>query len=102
MADNTNFPGSSEIEAALEEFNKQEEEYNAKKAVREEHKVSGMAAFLMRHSGGIIQNEREAEYFLLVISIAAILFSIFFYINGREGGEYAPLRLPTPYEEGRL
>lgn len=41
----------------------------------------GMANWMVRHSFGVLKNENQANIFLMVISIAAIIFAVIFVVS---------------------
>src|SRR3989338_8717708 len=45
--------------------------------------ASGMVGWVIRHSGGLIQDERQASFVLLGFVVAAIIVSLFLTFGGR-------------------
>jgi hypothetical protein len=54
---------------------------------------------MVQYSGGLIKDETQASYFLVVLSIALIIASIFFFIEGSSVNQNDGKLFPTPLEE---
>ena len=61
--------------------------------------IPKMVKWVIKLSGGAIQDQRQAEYILLGFVIIAILIAVFlFFSNSPE----VPLSPPTPFQENNL
>ena len=52
--------------------------------------------WLIKHSGGLIKNEKQAAYLLFAITILAILISIFLFFDILSGPKIPPGALEQP------
>jgi hypothetical protein len=77
-------PRNEEIEKALEEFERKNQEEAARNVpkVPQKAKTSNMADWLMRHSGGLVKEEGTAIYILAGFAILAIAVSLLLLLSG--------------------
>lgn len=66
---------------------------------RYEPETPRVIQWVMRYSGGLVQDEKQASYVLIGFVILAIIISIFLFFGSRT--EIAPPP-PTPFQEGNL
>ena len=86
---NLKFEGINEIEESLKKFEEKsridEKEKQAIVNPSISKDTSMMARFVIKNSGGLIREERQAEYILLVIAILAFLASGYLFYLGVRG-----------------
>lgn len=46
-----------------------------------------MVRWVIKYSGGIIKDEKQASFVLLMFAIAVIIISLFFFFGGNSGSE---------------
>lgn len=63
------------------------------RATRPSFKKKGLAAWLMRHSGGLIKNEKQAQIALIAILIAAVVLTLI--IVTATGPDTVPVNPPS-------
>lgn len=80
---------SSEIDKFVKEF---EVKQQLDKKINKNREVvissnSFMVKFVIKHSGGVIKNEKQANYFLLGVSILFFIISIYLFFVGIKGNK---------------
>ena|SRR3989338_1029437 len=97
--------GDEEINKALREFEEKERTEQAASPIRKEEsspEESKMVGFIIRHSGGLIKDQRRAEYTLLVFIVITLGVSFYLFFGGNGGEPSAPLPPPLEAEEAEL
>lgn len=76
---------NAEIDKALKEFEAKNMEEAAQNApiVSKNSERLGLVGWAMKHSGGLIKDERQMEYILLGFVVAAIAVSLFLVFGGK-------------------
>lgn len=74
---------NAEIQDALREFELKSRAEQARTApvVAKEAETGGMVEFVIKHSGGLIKEQKQAEYLLLGFVIVVIAISFFLFSN---------------------
>jgi len=83
MDENLDLNKNLEIKEALREFEaKNSEQIQQIPEVLENSETPKMVQFVIKHSRGIIKNEKQAEYTLLIFAILMIAGSFFLIFGG--------------------
>ncbi len=88
--------GKSEIEEALSEFEAKsttEEKPVVAKPVSSSKDVPGMAGLVIKYSGGLIKEQKTAEYVLLGIVILCMGASMYFFFGGSSSTVPPPINI---------
>jgi len=92
--------GDEEINKALREFEEKERTEQAASPIRKEEsspEESKMVGFIIRHSGGLIKDQRRAVFIVITLGVSFYLF-----FGGNGGEPSAPLPPPLEAEEAEL
>ncbi|MFA6077021.1 MAG: hypothetical protein WC735_03020 [Candidatus Paceibacterota bacterium] len=86
MPPETKIPNNSEIDQALKEFEmkssaEQAQETGQTPEVSSE--LPRMVRLVMKYSGGIIKEQKQAEYVLLGIAVLMFALSFYFFFGGK-------------------
>jgi len=94
MNEDLNLKANQEIENALKDFeenktNIQEPKISSEIDVLKSQKIeinrdsdmSGMVKFIIKHSNGIIKEQKQAEYLLIVLIITMFLISFYLFFK---------------------
>ncbi|MFZ2149875.1 MAG: hypothetical protein WAV15_01825 [Minisyncoccia bacterium] len=80
---NIDLTKNAEIQNALREFEIKNAEEEAKRIpVKKEPESSKLAHWIMKHSGGAVKEERQAEYVMLVFVVVCLGVSAFLFFTG--------------------
>ncbi|MEI8270065.1 MAG: hypothetical protein WCG45_01725 [bacterium] len=99
MDESLKFKGIDEIEESLKKFSEKSEKDQKEKQVIENPNIpkdaSKIARLTMKISGGLIKEEKQAEYVLLGFAILAFLASGYLFYLGMRGNVPA-IKKPSP------
>ena len=84
MEGDINLEENLEIKKALKEFEiKNVEQVQQAPLVPESSGNPKIIQFVIKYSGGLVKDERQAEYVLLVFSILIIIFSLILFFGSK-------------------
>jgi len=58
--------------------------------------------WVIKYSGGIIKNEKQASYVLIRFVAVAVVIALFLIFGSGSGGSKRPPGPPTPFQEGKI
>ncbi|MEK7081087.1 MAG: hypothetical protein AAB902_01740, partial [Patescibacteria group bacterium] len=95
MDENLNLNGNLEIEKALKEFEVKSniEQVKQAAAISKTSNIPKIVQLVIKCSGGVIKEEKQAKYVLLGFVVVAIIISLFLVFRG--GGSKAKIEAPA-------
>ncbi len=101
MDENLDLSKNIEINEALKEFEAtsapvQGNRIESSAGVKEDTEQPKIIGFVMKISGGLIKDQKQAEYVLIGFVFIAILFSIFLFLNANSKNR-AEIKAPSGY-----
>ena len=93
MGENIDLTKNPVLQEALKEFEVKnaEQEVVSQPAASQKAEAPKMIIWVMAHSGGLIKDERQAEYALLGFTAIAIIASLFIFLKSGPSTEPPPL-----------
>jgi hypothetical protein len=84
MSEGIKFEGNEEIQKALKEFEERSKKEEQKKTIKEEKalELPRMVQLVIKYSGGLVKEQKQAEYVLLGAVALMLALSLYFFFRG--------------------